>query len=137
LISDQIKEGQAVVEKSDRWNGHVTIRQGNAWFSGDYEESSNGVYLVACCGEQVCLVKNLKTVLWSRSIGVPSHEIISIRCRAAVSNNGNVLICASRYFREAKRVEEPPRYICGESTFTCVDQNARTLFEKEFDDDVT
>jgi hypothetical protein len=65
LIAGQIREGQASVEKSDTWNGHVTIRQGDYWFSGDCEESPDGVYLVARCDEQVCLVKNLKTVLWS------------------------------------------------------------------------
>jgi len=109
LVSDQIREGQAIITKSDT-SGCVEIKQGTTWFLGSYEESPNGAYLVASDHEQVCLVKNLKTVLWSGSRAQIDHLLV-------VSNNGRF---ACR--RPRARIEK-----------LCIfDQNGRILVEEEF-----
>lgn len=128
LVYGRIREGKASVTKEDLLGKSVTIEQDDAWFVGSYEESPNGVYLVAFSdgyiekigakekwiNGQVCLVKNLKTVVWVRELERPNE--------CAVSNNGRVAV---NDWLKAKRKLGGKFYI--------FDQSGRTLLEKQFD----
>ena len=127
LVVGQIRAGQAVVTKQDAPSKFVTITQDNARFFGSYEESPNGVYLVAFVDGhfetignekkwvdgQVCLVKNLKTVLWGKRLDRPND--------GAVSNNGRVAI---NDWLKMKQTLGGKFYI--------FDQRGKILVEKEF-----
>lgn len=130
LISEQIGEGPAVIEKEDVDSPikFVTIKQGKARFFSRYNESPNGVYMVAFADGhlerienqekwvdgQVCLVKDLKTVLWSNRLGRPND--------GTVSNNGQVAI---NDWLKLKQTLGGKFYV--------FDQSGKLLVEREFD----
>lgn len=119
LTSGRVREGQAVVKKRGPPSKFVEITQGNARFFGSYEESPNGVYLVAFSDfdGQVCLVKNLKTVLWSKKLERPNDGF--------VSNNGRVAINDRLTIKQTLG-----------GRFYIIDHNGRILVKKEFNNNV-
>jgi HEAT repeat protein len=115
LISSQIREGQAIVKKSGSWSKFVTVTQGSARFFGSYGESPNRVFLVAFedSDGQVFLVKNLRSILWSRRLERPNDGV--------VSNNGRVAI--NDWLRIKQRLG---------GRFYIIDQNGKILVKKDF-----
>lgn len=88
LISGQVREGQALIRKQDPPSKFVEITQGDVRFFGSYEESPDRVYLEAFADfdGQVCLVKNLKTVLWSKKLERPNDSVVSNNGRVAIND---------------------------------------------------
>lgn len=119
MTSGHIEKGQAVVTKRYPPSKFVEITQGSARFFGSYEESPNGVYLVAFADfdGQVCLVKNPRTVLWSRKLERPND--------GAVSNNGRVAI--NDWLKIKQKLG---------GKFYVLDQNGRILVMKEFNNNL-
>jgi hypothetical protein len=130
MISEQIGEGSAVVEKEDVDSPvrFVTIKQGKARFFSPFSESPNGIYLLAFADGhserignqekwvdgQVCLIKDSKTVLWSKRLGRPMD--------GKVSDNGKVAINDSIKMK---------RTLGGK--FYVFDEAGKLLVEREFD----
>lgn len=88
MTSGIIREGEASVKKELPPSTFVEIIQGAACFFGMYKESPNGVFLVAFSDSsgQVCLVKNMKTILWTKKLERPNDGDISDSGRVVIND---------------------------------------------------